>query len=167
MKKLIFALVLLLNLGITFAQTQPPYTDPLRFTGTPSMDVLPPPPPSDGSTPTSCSAWTVKNEQCTGNVRYYEQCVQMVNSNIWNPKSQDCTEFNCGSCENGVCIQGNGEGCGSSVTPTCGNGVCDSGENSVTCPSECTSPGTTTSNNTVIWVIFGVLIFFILRRLLK
>ena len=79
MKKTIYSLMLLIMVGIVFAQTQPPYTDPLRFTGAPSMDVIPPPPPSDGSVQGSCAAWTVRNEYCTGNVRYYEQCVQMLN----------------------------------------------------------------------------------------
>lgn len=164
MKKTIYALIFLLMVGVALAQSQPPYTDPLRFTGTPSMTIGQPPPPSDGSVPTSCNAWSVRNEYCSGTTRFYEQCVQMVNSNIWNAKSQNCAELSCGTCENGVCVQGNGEGCGSSVTPTCGNGACDNGETNANCATDCTKE--TSTNNTVL-IFIGIAVAFILWRLFK
>lgn len=162
MKKTIFSLMLLIMVGIAFAQTQPPYTDPLRFTGTPSMTIGQPPPPSDGSIPTSCEVWAVRNEYCTGTTRYYEQCVQMVSSNIWNAKSQNCAEWSGGTCENGVCLQGTGSG--GSTTTTCGNGVCDTGETNANCPTEC--PKQDSSNKGVL-ILIGLAVAFILWRILK
>ena len=157
MKRIALILFLLLMVSSAYA-SQPPVTDPLRFTGEPSMTSIPPPPASDSGS-YSCEAWTVRNEKCEGNLRLYEQCTQMVTNNIWNWRSENCAELGA-TCQNGVCV-GYGTNPPNPVIPVCGNAKCDGSETSATCPGDC---GGNATNNNVMWlVLIGVGVFLFIK----
>lgn len=154
-----FCLIFLLFVGVVVA-SQPPVTDPLRFTGEPSMTTIPPPPATDSGS-YSCQAWIVRNEKCEGNLRIYEQCIQMVNTNVWNFRSENCAELGA-TCENGVCV-GYGSNLPNPVIPLCGNNKCDGSETSVTCPSDCQTPAANLPMPK--WIIGGIILFAIIALL--
>ena len=87
--------------SIAVALTQPiKPIDPLEKEGFDFLSIIKPPAPGT-STCTDINAET--NSYCSGNIRIYQQCIRTVDGGEWQQKSEDCSAYPNGVCENGVC----------------------------------------------------------------